>query len=322
MKKLLLDEIKGFSTAQIIDDLRRCKYSLLECAGCHQLRAEMKGPGAACRMIVNLVWYASGLDKKTIRHDRLVARRLARLLSWAAPAEIHGKIPQRTQSLVVGFNHPSLGEIIRFLHVCLSEYGERANLFPVNLPWFEALMPVVDKLERVGIYLVPIITPSTFAKMGAIASVGDMQVIEQIRKGFSMHYLNQCVEFAKKPSAIWVAPSATRRATVFRSVAEYENLERPEPPAMSLIATSLMRAGVTDCEFLACGVIPPPNYRRGLNLLKRYTLCFAECYGMTQVSSLMRQRCEHHRGRMFEYEFLQSICHALTAVGANNLLYP
>ncbi len=322
MKKLLLDEIGHFSTAQIIDDLRGCKYSLLESANCHQLRAEMRGPGAACRMIVNLVWYTSGLDKKTIRHDRLVANRLARLLGWAAPVDMRGAIPQRTQSLVVGFNHPSLGEIIRFLHVCLAQSGTRANLFPVNLPWFEALMPVVDKLERIGIYLVPIITPSTFVKMQALTSAEDMQVIEQIRKSFSMHYLNQCVEFAKKSSVIWVAPSATRRATVFRTEAEYLNLERPEPPAMSLIATSLMRSGVTDCEFLACGVIPPPNYDRGLNLLKRYTLCFAECYDMTQVASLMREKCVHHRGRMFEYEFLQSICHALQAEGAANLFHP
>ena len=322
MKKLPLKEIKDIPTSQVIDDLRRCKYSILENAGCHKLRAEMRWPGLVCRLIVNWVWATSGSDKNSYRHDRRVAARFAKLLKWAAPAEIHGVIPKRTKSLVIGFNHPSLGEIIRFLRICLEDHGNHSHLFPVNLPWYEALMPVVDKLERLGVHLTPIITPSTYEKMQKYATPDDMTIIETLRKGFSMRYVDLCVEFAKNHGVIWVAPSATRRATVFRSKTEYDNLERAEPPTMTLIATSMVRAGITDCEFLSCGVVPPKDCTRGLNLKKLYKLHFGECYSMAQVGSLIRRKCEHHRGRMFEYEFLQSICHSLTAAKAEYLMYP
>ncbi len=322
MKKLPMEEIKDIPTRQVIEDLRARKYSLLESAGCHKLRSEMKWPGLVCRLVINWVWGTNGVDKKSFRHDRLVAAKLAKLLDWAAPSEITGTIPTRTHSLVIGFNHPSLGEIIRFIRICMSDHHNHSHLFPVNLPWYEALMPVVDKLERLGIYITPIITPSTYDKMQKIASSEDMIVVEELRKGFSMRYVELCTEFVKNHGVIWVAPSATRRPTVFRSKNEYDNLERAEPPTMTLIASSMVRAGIKDCEFLSCAVVPPQGATRGLNLFKEYELNFGECYDMNQVGWLIRQKCEHHRGRMFEYEFLQSICHSLKNMNAEHLFYP
>lgn len=321
MRKLPMEEIKDIPARQVIEDLRNCKYSLLQSAGCDKLRKEMRGPGIACRLVINVAWHTT-FGGDSFKHDSRTARKLANFLSWGAPAEIHGTLPTYADSLVVGFNHPSLGEIIRFIAICLADYPMRKNLFPVNLPWYEVLMPVVDKLERLGVYITPIITPSTYEKMREYASEEAMQVLSSLRESFSLIYARECAIFAKEHSAIWVAPSATRRATVFRSEGEYMNLERAEPPTMTLIANAIVGSKVDNCVFVAAGVVPPENAGRGLNLFKQYTISFGEVYDVPMAASLMRAKCEHHRGRQFEYEFLRSICHSLTSVGAEHLLYP
>lgn len=320
MRKLPLEEIKDFSSGKVIEDLRSRKYSLLQCAGCDKLRKEMRGPGLACRLVINWAWHTCG-GGDTRKHDRRVAKKLAKFLEWGAPADFHGKLPDST-SVVVGFNHPSLGEIIRFMRICLTEYHHRVNLFPVNLPWYEALMPVVDKLERLGVYITPIITPSTYEKMRKYVKKEDMPIIEDFRKGFSMHYFNLCAEFAKEGAVIWVAPSATRRATVFASEKAFEDLEPTTPPVMTSIASSIVHKKVTDCVFVATGVVPSGKCGRGLNLFKDYTISFGEIYDYSLVSSQVRTKNPVHGGRVFEHVFLKSICNTLSAIDADYLLHP
>ncbi len=321
MRKLPLEEIKDLPSRQVIEDLRSRKYSLLQCAGCDKLRKEMRGPGLACRLVINWAWHTTG-GGDTRKHDRRVANKLAKFLSWGAPADFHGGLPDYASSIVVGFNHPSLGEIVRFMRVCLSEFHNRANLFPVNLPWYEALMPVVDKLERLGVYITPIITPSTYEKMRKYVKAEDMPIIEELRKGFTMHYFNLCADFAKERAVIWVAPSATRRATVFTSEEAYKDLEPTTPPVMTSIASAVVRKKVTDCVFVATGVVPAANCGRGLNLFKDYTISFGEVYDYSMVSKLIHQKNKDHGGRTFEHVFLRSICNTLSALDADYLLHP
>ena len=67
--------------------------------------------------------------------------------------------------LVIGFNHPSLGEIARILTMKIDIMGDKPMYFPVNLPWYEALAPNFDRIKRLGIIITPTITPSTWKKM-------------------------------------------------------------------------------------------------------------------------------------------------------------
>ena len=325
MKKLSLKEIEEYRTKDLIEGLRERKFSLLGSMGFRKLRAGMFVTGLICRLIIFLTGLRFAVRKAGERGLKLNAparKRIAKLLRFLFPIDVRGTFPHPHQGMVVGFNHPSLGEILRMIYICVTEYKHHRNLFPVNLPWYEALMPIVNELEAIGIYVMPIITPATRAKMAKVADEETIRVIDDLAKSFNMVYLEKCVEFAESIDNIWIAPSATRQASVYKTMEMFSGTEAIEPKTMTLVATALTRAKVEQCEFLPIAVVPPEGYGRGLNFFRRYRIGIGKPFTMTEARENIRVRCEGNPGRKFEAMFLEEISRELIKIDGTSFICP
>lgn len=324
MKKLSKAQFGSLSITDVIEGLRKRKFSVLQSLGFTKLRAEMMPTGVICRLLVILTGLAFAVKRapRGLKLNSAAKKRLANVLRFAAPGEFSGDFPHDDCGMVFGFNHPSLGEILRFVWLCLTEFRHRKNLFPVNLPWYEALMPVVNELEAAGICITPIITPATKDKMAKSADAETMEIINKLASGMNAHYTKLCVQFIGDENNIWVAPSATRQQTVFLSKEAYDGTEAIKPQTMGLILMSLQRADIDNCLFVSLGVIPPENGNRNLNLFKDYRIQVGQFMTMFEAIDLNKKKLKGCNGRFFEYNFLMSIASACNIAGASRLVYP
>ncbi len=324
MKKLSLAEVRELSAPELVERLRNRDFSLLQSLGFRKLRAEMNFTGIVCRSFVNLTGFSAQLKKSNggPLGDSPARRRVCKVLGAAAPGLIKGKLPHFDEGMVVGFNHPSLGEILRFIYICITEYRSQRNLFPVNQPWYEALMPIVHELEQLGIYIMPVITPSTRRKMAKTADEETMQLIDNLSAELNILYLKKCVEFIKSNDNVWLAPSATRQRTVFTSSECVNGDKEIKPQTMTYLAITLKRGRVSNCKFLPIGVNPCPNFKRGLNLFKQYRLSVGEAIDFSEVIEKARTQCKKCAGSEFEHDFLMKIAYLLLGIDGQELVFP
>lgn len=305
----------------VITDLREGRYSLLESLGFHKMRKEMKKIGFACRYILSKAERRA--KRRKGNYEKNLRIEITKILNNGAPSEIVGKFPKYDSGLILGFNHPTLGEIIRIIAVCETAYPGRRYLFPVNIAWYEELAPAADRLEALGVYITPTITPATRGKMEkALKGKSErsitrrMAIVDKLSNGFNAHYLTKCSEFVDSNNVVLIAPSATRQATVFRSAAEYRNEAKVEPQTMTYIALGLTRTkSLGKCYFLPVAVIPPRRHSRRLNLYKKYQFLPAKEIDPIIVRNLVKSR-------EFEHYFLGEIARTLINVGKNEYVFP
>ncbi|MDO4398794.1 MAG: hypothetical protein Q4C24_00660, partial [Candidatus Saccharibacteria bacterium] len=93
----------------------------------------------------------------------------------------------------------------------------------------------------------------------------------RIKKEFREMYTNLSREAMKNGGVIFVAPSATRQATVFKNKDIYDKKE-DIIPTMSVLALKLYSDPKVKCDFLPLAILPPKDYKRGLNFRKKYRL--------------------------------------------------
>lgn len=276
MKKTFTDqELKTLSAEEINHKMIYEDYSLLKSLGGEKLRREMVPVGKVCRMVVDYLVKMSGPKKDTSRHAENAQKKLVRVLSRITPGEYEGFTEGSKNGLVVGFNHPSLGEIARILTMKIDKMGSRTMLFPVNLPWYEALCKYYDKIKLLGIVITPTITPSTWNKLGFKEGTSLHDNATRIKHEFREAYTRESHDIIKNGGVIFVAPSATRQAKVFKTPAVYRK-EEDIIPTMAVLALRLLKDPETNCDFLPMGVLPPKKHGRGLNLYKKYKLISGE----------------------------------------------
>ena len=272
MKKTFTDyELKTLSAEEINHKMIYEDYSLLKSLGGEKLRREMVPVGKVCRMVVDYLVRMTGPKKDTSRHAENAQKKLVRVLSRITPGEYDGFSENSQNGLVVGFNHPSLGEIARILTMKIDKMGNRTMLFPVNLPWYEALCKYYDKIKLLGIVITPTITPSTWNKLGLKEGTELYDDATRIKHEFREAYTKESHDIVKNGGVIFVAPSATRQAKVFKTPAVYRK-EEDIIPTMAVLALRLLKDPEMNCDFLPMGVLPPKKHGRGLNLYKKYKL--------------------------------------------------
>lgn len=264
-------ELETLSAGEINRKIIYENYSLLRTLGAENLRKEMVPVGKACRTVVEYFVASTGPKKDYEKHSKNARKKMVKGLSRLAPAKYKG-FPKNTKNgLVVGFNHPSLGEIGRIMLMKTDVMDDSMMLFPVNLPWYEALAPFYDKIKMLGIIITPTITPSTWEKINLKKGSFLYEAGNRIKHEFKDMYTDLSHEILKNGGVIFVAPSATRQATVFRSKAVYDKTE-PIIPTMSILASRLYQDPEMNCDFLPMAVLPPQGYKRGLNIRKKYQL--------------------------------------------------
>ena len=200
MKKVQKEVLVEKTAEEQIDDLKNCRYSILNSLGCRKLRLEMFLPGLVSSLIVRFITRRAK-RKMGDGWRRSVRRQLVKLFDWGAPYELEGGMIINNFGLVIGFNHPSLGEILRLIGLVSKYYPNDVYLFPVNLPWYEALCPVLEKMEEAGFYLTPIVTPSTRQKIEQVAGKDALKIANQIGAGFNSVYLKKCNKIKHKKNA-------------------------------------------------------------------------------------------------------------------------
>lgn len=322
MSDVTIRQLASMPIGDLIRGLENEEFSVLKTAHSAKLRAEMRGTGLICRAVLWLASVLAGGTEK-YRNIRKMRKKLASMLAWGAPCKITGKPEREADCIVMGFNHPSLGEIARFVYVHLDYFDDRFSLFPVNLPWYEALAPKSEILRQLGIILVPILTPSTLVKISKNVSKSEMTSLQGLASALNNHYIRAIAKLAEaERCAIWVAPSATRQATIFRSEDELNDRVRIEPQTMTLLATALHAAKVSDFEFVPVGVAPNHHCGRGLNLFEDYKLNFGPSLKADYVDFLRTSAASNYRGRQLEFKFREHIAWAVMHLKRGDLVGP
>ncbi len=310
----------------VIDHLRAGRYSVLDTIGCHEIRKEMKKMGWACRTVIRFARFFALFRNRRHKSRELALRAsLGGILNWGAPAKVYGYLPQLHHGMIFGFNHPTLGEILRLVAICVTEYPERKCLFPVNLAWYETLAPYASRLEEFGIYIVPTIPPYARERMSEfITDPVAEEYVDKLARQFNDYYLACCSDFMVSDDIVLIAPSATRQATVFRSFEAYLGAEKVEPQTMTLIAMSLLRSKrLIDSFFVPIAVIPPKKASKRLNLFKEYKLIVSDPITPEVVERQCKKKSDITNQREFERYFLKAITSSLwTHLGNNSMFYP
>ena len=271
-KKVFTDEqLTTLSAEEVIEKIQHENYSLLKTLGAEKLRKEMVPVGKICNVAINYVLGTTGPSGVSSEHSRAARAKLVKRLRKLTPGTYGGFPHDAENGLVIGFNHPSLGEIARILMMKMDVMGEKPMLFPVNLPWYEALATDYDRILQLGIIITPTITPSTWTKMNLRKGTLKFEAGSRLKREFRDLYTRLSYDAVKNGGVIFVAPSATRQGTVFKSREVY-NHEEPIIPTMSVLAIDLYRDPGMNCEFLPMSVLPPKDYKKGLNFFKSYKL--------------------------------------------------
>lgn len=278
-------ELEDLSAEEIINKLQHENYSLLDSLGAKDLRKEMVNVGRVCNAAVNYFFQTTGPKNDLEKHNKAARKKLVKVLSKITPGSYQGMPKDSENGLVIGFNHPSLGEIARILVMKIDIMGDKPMYFPVNLPWYEALMPNYEKIKRLGIILTPTITPSTWRKMNLKEGSWRYEQGKRLKKEFRDIYTNLSHEAVKEGGVIFVAPSATRQETVFKTEEAYHGDEEITP-TMSLLAVKLYADPEMKCDFLPMAVLPPKGFSRGLNFRKKYKLI----PGKTMTANYIRKK--------------------------------
>ena len=275
-------QLDSLSAEEIIDKIQHENYSLLTTLGAEKLRKEMVPVGKICNAAINYVLGTTGPGRDLKKHSHNARMKLVKKLRKLTPGEYKGFPKDSEKGLVMGFNHPSLGEIARILMMKMDVMGEKPMLFPVNLPWYEALAPDYDRISKLGIIITPTITPSTWSKMKLEKGTPLYDEGSKLKRAFRDLYTERSHQILKEGGVIFVAPSATRQATVFKTREVYDKKE-PIIPTMSVLALELYKDPKMNCDFLPMAVLPPENYKRGLNFFKHYKLIPGEILTAAEI---------------------------------------
>lgn len=303
-------QLETLTAEEIIDKIQHENYSLLTTLGAENLRKEMVPVGKACNTAINYFFRTTGPKNDAEKHNKAARKKLVKVLSKITPGSYSGMPKDTKNGLVVGFNHPSLGEIARILTMKIDIMGDSPMCFPVNLPWYEALAPNYDRIRRLGIIITPTITPATWKKMGLKEGTKLYNVGNKLKREFRDIYTNLSHETIKQGGVIFVAPSATRQATVFKNEDVYRGDEEIIP-TMSMLAVKLYEDPKMNCDFLPMAVLPPKDYKRGLNFRKKYRLIPGEVMTADYIRSRYFKKKNIKRLDGFDYDFHQRIADKL-----------
>ena len=314
-KKLSILEISQIQPRDLIGDLAAARFSLLRSFGCGALNFANFWVRLACRFFISIAKKkARKIREKDPTIDEMDANKytLCRIFKSGAPLVIIGEtdFPESKHGLVIGFNHPSLGEIIRLMYLCMAYYPDRTYLFPVNLIWYEALVPVIDELRQYGFELTPIITPSAKNRLLRHAKTIEARArISILTRAFTGAYVDRCAEFVKDGQIVLVAPSATRKKYLFESQAISDGKKPISPATMSMLALKLVKLNVEEFGFVPVAIIPPKFATRGLNLLMNYKFIICKEIGAKTVAEELEEREAACDARCIERSFMKRIAY-------------
>jgi len=322
-RRISINKLSQKNSKEIINEMSKARISLLRSLGCWQLSLGTFWVRWACLFFLSM---AERRAKKLHLKPQIARKNaLGHIFEKGAPAINDPGFPKIDDGFVIGFNHPSLGEVLRLMGICMLDYETRDYLFPVNIIWFEALAPVMKRLNRFGFTLMPVITPSARKTLLKHARNPYTQhQVDRLTSGFGRVYVERAVEFIKNKQIVVVAPSATRKRYVFDSKASWEGKRPVNPRTMTILADALLRNQDLDFYFLPVAVVPPRGGSTGLNLKKAYHISACPALSRSEIQAKFNERETHEDGskrRFLERYFLGQIATRLDKISAGDMKY-
>jgi len=264
--------------------------------------------GPICRFVLFCI-LLGGKGPEDEDYWRIKRKRTVSIVRFFFPDIMRGDAPAADkQGLIVGFNHPTLHEVFGLIAWSLAQYIDRRNNFPTNLPWYESICSCSPLMEKIGIYITPLITQSSYDKLVVIHEGDERMIgfISKIRDLLLNHYFNIAIEFEKKGDNTFSAPSATRQFTIFPKTANFEDDEGAMKllPAMSGLMLRIARANrdrKPNVIFLPVTIIPPRfriKWVRGLKPFRKFIMVIGRGFSMDEARAL---------GRGMDYAFLKRL---------------
>ena len=136
------------------------------------------------------------------------------------------------------------------------------------------------------------------------------EVANRLKREFREIYTSLSQEAVKNGGVIFVAPSATRQATVFRNEDVY-NKKEEIIPTMAVLALKLYSNPEVKCDFLPMAVLPPKGYKRGLNFRKKYRLIPGEIMTADYIRKKYFKMKNPKRLEGFDWDFHKRIADQL-----------
>jgi hypothetical protein len=208
-----------------------------------------------------------------------------KLVKIIFPFDISGQpVNPSLQSPIFIINHPTLNDPICTILYAIMQYPEREIIVPVNLPWYESIYRYRDKLLKIGIRIVPILTPETIKRLGSSEYAGEVQ------QGLVAGYTAELAATLQSGGMAVVAQQATRQRHLFANITQAESGEGILA-TVSLILIGLKRAKImAQVDFVPIGVIPHvPHAKPRINLFCKYTLNIGKAIPAEELSKIKNE---------------------------------
>lgn len=274
---------KQLSAAELIEGMEKGKSVVLTFGEPGQiLKRKITATGIASRLLLWLIFNPIAIfraTEKTWQKRRKAAVRIVRLFFPFYVKSTNDAVQDRGQVLVI--NHPTLNDPLCVLLYALKTYKNSRLVVPVNLPWFESICKYRQKLLKIGVNIVPILTPETAKRIGENERIAEVQAM------LMANYMTELTETLAGGGVAIVAQQATRQRYLFASPNQQETGEGILA-TISFIMIAIKRAKILpQTEFIPVGVVPHSiNAKSKLNLFRKYDLNIGESISGSELSAI------------------------------------
>ncbi len=182
---------------------------------------------------------------------------------------------------------------------CLHYFPHCLYLFPVNITQYEVLVPCLNKMMELGVYLTPMITESTRKKLEAIAPE-NLPIINALARTLTDEYKTLEKTCAIDGNITAFDPLATRSSTIFSSYAAYAGRDKEAiskmPESISLIVTTL-RHFKGEVDYIPVIATRKHPTGKGLNLFRPHDMFVGH---QTSQAELLQKRRRYLKDRTAE----------------------
>jgi len=238
------------------------------------LKRKIALTGFICRVVFFLIFNPVFLVRARFFPNAWKRRKMkaVRVMRRFFPFDTKGYEAKPTSyGQVFVINHPTLNDPLCAIIYALHQNPDSEIIVPVNLPWFESICVYREKLRKIGVNIVPILTPETAKRLG------DNSEISKVQAGLMKNYITEFMQTLSRGGLAVVAQQATRRRYLFKDPAQSETGD-DILSTISLILVAIKKAGLLQqALFVPVGVAPhSTDAKPKLNPFKKYTLNIGE----------------------------------------------
>lgn len=259
------------------------------------LKRKIAITGFICRVVFFLIFNPVFLIRARFFPNAWKRRKMkaVRLMRWFFPFDVNGYEAKPTNhGQVFVINHPTLNDPICAIIYAICQNSDSETIVPVNLPWFESICVYREKLRKIGVNIVPILTPETAKRLG------DNSEISKVQTGLMKNYITEFMQTLSHGGLAVVAQQATRRRYLFKDPDQAETGE-DILSTISLILVAIKKAGLLQQTlFVPVGVAPhSTDAKPKLNPFKKYTLNIGEpilAEDLTNIKNAAKRPADLH----------------------------